>query len=62
MLKFVKGHMDSIFGIEVFPIISFVIFFTFFIGLIFFVITLRKSHISEMSALPLDFEENNIKK
>ncbi|MGY6560904.1 MAG: CcoQ/FixQ family Cbb3-type cytochrome c oxidase assembly chaperone [Luteibaculaceae bacterium] len=59
MLKFVKGHMESIFGIEIFPLISFVIFFTFFVGLIIYVITMKKNYVSEMSDMPLDASQNN---
>jgi cytochrome c oxidase cbb3-type subunit 4 len=59
MLKFVKGHMESIFGIEIFPIISFTIFFTFFVGLLIFVASMKKAHISNMSDLPLEDDTAN---
>jgi len=59
MLKFIKGHMDSIFGIEIYPLISFIIFFSFFVGLIIFVIGMKKNHIAEMSDLPLDSTSYN---
>ena len=32
MLKFIKHHMDTISGIGIYPVLSFVIFFTFFLG------------------------------
>lgn len=54
MLKFVKNHMDSIAGIEIFPIISLLIFFTFFMGLFWWVFTAKKTHIDEMRNIPLD--------
>jgi len=60
MLKFIKHNMETIIGIEVFPVIAFLIFFGFFIGLIVYVIRLKKSHIEQVSALPLeDGEANN---
>lgn len=51
--------MDSIEGIGIYPIISLLIFFTFFVGLYWWVFTASKAHIKEMSELPLD--ENNQK-
>jgi len=57
MLKFVKHHMESITGIELFPLISFVIFFTFFIAMGFYVASMKKKEIEEVENLPLD--QNN---
>lgn len=59
MLKFVKNHMDSIAGIEIYPIISLVIFFTFFMGLFWWVFTAKKKHIDEMRNIPLDNQNND---
>ena len=59
MLKFVKGHLESIDGVEVYPIISLLIFFIFFVGLTYWVVTMKKSDIKEISNLPLDKEQNN---
>jgi cytochrome c oxidase cbb3-type subunit IV len=56
MFKFIKGHMDSIAGIELFPIITLLIFFTFFVGLFVWVFTYNKSKIKEMSEIP--FHDN----
>ena len=57
MLKFIKNHMESIAGIEIYPLISFVIFFAFFIGLFVYVAMMRKTHISELENLPLTENE-----
>lgn len=57
MLKFIKHNMETIIGIEIFPVIAFLIFFGFFIGLIVYVIRLKKSHIEQVSALPLEDDE-----
>lgn len=61
MLKYIKGHMDSIQDIEIFPIISLLIFFGFFTILFVWVVTAKKKYIEEVSNLPLenDEDENN---
>ncbi|MDG1729202.1 MAG: CcoQ/FixQ family Cbb3-type cytochrome c oxidase assembly chaperone [Algibacter sp.] len=60
MLKFVKNHMDSIAGIEIYPIISLLIFFIFFVGLFYWVVTAKKDYIKTVSNLPLDNQNNDI--
>lgn len=57
MLKFIKHNMETIIGIEVFPIISFIIFFSFFVGLIIYVMRMKKDNVDSMSALPLEDSE-----
>lgn len=54
MLKFVKNHMESITGIEIYPIISLLIFFTFFVVLFYWVFTAKKDYIKTVSNIPLD--------
>ncbi|MGB3585788.1 MAG: CcoQ/FixQ family Cbb3-type cytochrome c oxidase assembly chaperone [Tunicatimonas sp.] len=56
MLKFIKHHMETITGIEIFPLISFLIFFTFFILLLIWVFRSSKEYIAEVEQLPLDQE------
>ena len=53
MLKFIKHHMETIAGIEIFPLISFVIFFLFFLGLLIWVFRTDKEHIRKMAEMPL---------
>ena len=60
MLKFVKNHMDSIAGIEIYPIISLLIFFIFFVALFWWVITAKKDHIETVSNIPLDNQNDDI--
>lgn len=60
MLSYVKGHLNSIDGIEIYPIISFIIFFSFFIGLSIYVFTMKKSKVEEMKNIPL--EDENLEK
>ncbi|MFT4805037.1 MAG: cytochrome c oxidase cbb3-type subunit 4 [Flavobacteriales bacterium] len=54
MLKFVKNHMESIAGIEIYPLISLIIFFSFFVILFWWVITAKKDYITTVSNIPLD--------
>ena len=57
MLKYVKGSLENIDGVEWYPIISLLIFFVFFVGLFAWVITAKKEHITEVSNIPLS-EDN----
>ncbi len=54
MLKFIKGHLDSISGIEIYPIISLLIFFTFFTVMFVWVMKSDKKYLEEMSEMPFD--------
>ncbi|WP_117172405.1 CcoQ/FixQ family Cbb3-type cytochrome c oxidase assembly chaperone [Mariniflexile rhizosphaerae] len=60
MLKFVKNHMDSISGIEIYPIISLLIFFTFFVLLFWWVYTAKKEYLKTVSNLPLDNQNDDL--
>ena len=59
MLKFIKQNMETISGIEIYPIIALLIFFLFFTGLILWVFTYNKQKMNELSQLPL--QENGEK-
>ena len=59
MLKYVKGNLETIDGIEIYPIISFLIFFTFFVGLGVYVFKMKKDRINELKNIPLE-EENEL--
>lgn len=54
MLKYIKQHMETIDGIEIYPVISFVIFFLFFIGVGIYAWRTKKSYADRMSNLPLE--------
>jgi cbb3-type cytochrome oxidase subunit 3 len=60
MLKFVKNHMESISGIEIYPLISLLIFFIFFVILFWWVFTAKKEYIEKVSNLPLDNQNDTI--
>ena len=56
-MKFIN-YLTSITGIGVYPLISFVIFFLFFLGVTVFVIKADKNYIKRLADIPLDTEEN----
>ena len=53
MLKFIKGHLTSIDHVDLFPVMAFIIFFSLFIGVLFWVRAMRRDQVEHMSALPL---------
>ena len=59
MLKFVKHNLESISGVEVYPILSLLIFFLFFVALYTWTFTYKKEKINELSRIPLDGTEGN---
>jgi len=54
MFEQIKHNMETISGIEIYPILSLLIFFFFFVGLGFWVFSYKKEKIKEMSEIPLD--------
>ena len=59
MLKFVKGNLENIDNVQIYPLISLLIFFIFFVGLFYWVITAKKEHITEVSNIPLENNNQN---
>jgi cbb3-type cytochrome oxidase subunit 3 len=53
-MKFAKQYLETIEGIEIYPIFSLIIFFTFFALLIWWVFTAKKEYINEVKDLPFD--------
>jgi len=56
-MKFIAHTMTSIGGISLFPIVSFVIFFSFFLGLLIWVSRIDKKYINHLENLPLKEDE-----
>lgn len=56
-MKFAKQYLETIDGIELYPIISLLIFFSFFVILFWWVFTAKKDYIQKMSDIPLTDEE-----
>lgn len=70
MFKFIKQYAESIDGINIYPIISLLLFFVFFVVLLYYVKKMDKEKVKEISNIPLDQTEiitdhltqNNLKK
>ncbi len=59
MLKYIKHHLDTITGVEIYPIISLILFFVVFITMLYFVFKMPKTSIEELGNLPLDNDIKN---
>ncbi|MBD2767920.1 hypothetical protein IC235_08435 [Hymenobacter sp. BT664] len=55
-----KQVLQSITGIEIYPLISFGIFFLFFLGLLGYVVVANRQHLHTMSQLPLASDEETL--
>ncbi|MBU2555412.1 MAG: CcoQ/FixQ family Cbb3-type cytochrome c oxidase assembly chaperone [Bacteroidetes bacterium] len=53
-MKIVINSLERIAGVEIYPIISLIIFFAFFTLVTYLVLRTSKEEIEEMSHLPLD--------
>ena len=59
MLRYIKHHLDTITGVEIYPIISLILFFVVFITMLYFVFKMPKKSIDELGNLPLDNDIKN---
>jgi hypothetical protein len=59
MLKFIKHHLDSMTGVEIYPIISLLLFFLVFTTMLIIVLKMPKKNIDKLSNLPLDNDTKN---
>ena len=59
MLRFIKHHMDTIQGIEIYPIISLLIFFLFFSAVVWHAVRTPEDSIHESEMLPFDDENTD---
>jgi hypothetical protein len=57
MFKFIKQYAESIDGVNIYPMISLVIFFLFFVVLLYYVRKMDKTKVKEISQIPLEQEE-----
>jgi len=57
MFKFIKQYAEKIEHAQIYPMISLLIFFLFFVMLLIIVKNMRKDRIAELSNIPLDNEE-----
>ena len=58
MFEQIKHNMETIAGVEIYPILSLLIFFTFFVSLTIWVVSYKQTKMDELSHLPL--QENEI--
>jgi len=58
-MKIVINSLERIGGVEIYPIISLLIFFVFFVLVTYLVMSTSREEIDEMSQLPLDQSEDH---
>lgn len=56
-MKFIN-YLSDIVNVEIYPLISLIIFVLFFVGLVVYVIKSDKNYIKKMSDMPLDNNDN----
>jgi|UniRef100_A0A832G816 hypothetical protein len=54
-----KEILQSIEGVEIYPIISLIVFVVFFVVVTIWLIKMDKNYINEMKQLPLNKDDNN---
>jgi cbb3-type cytochrome oxidase subunit 3 len=54
MFEQIKHNMETIAGVAIYPILSLLIFFLFFVGLGLWVFSYKKDKIDELSQIPLN--------
>jgi len=59
MFKFIKKYAESIDQVNIYPIISLLIFFIFFIAVLYYVKKMDKNKVSKISQLPLEQDEQS---
>ncbi len=57
-MKFIN-YLSEIVNVEIYPMISLIIFVLFFVGLIIYVIKSDKNYIKKMSDMPLENNDEN---
>lgn len=58
-MKIVSHYLQSIEGVEIYPIISLVIFFVFFTLVIVHTFSIKKTDLKKLSDIPLEDNNNN---
>ena len=57
MLKFIKHNLETISGVDTYPIISLTLFFVIFVAFFIWAMTYSKDKIKELSELPFKDEK-----
>lgn len=58
----IREVLQSIEGIEIYPIISLIIFFSIFIGIVVWVVKMDKNKADRYNKIPLDEDNNDFNK
>lgn len=58
MLRFIKHNLDTIGGVEIYPLISLLLFFIVFTTMLIIVIKMPKKGMDRGSRIPLDNDNN----
>ncbi len=58
MFKFIKQYAETISHVNIYPMISLLIFFVFFVVLMVLVKKMKKERVEELANLPFDNEES----
>lgn len=53
-MRIARSVLENVAGLEIFAIIGILIFFSFFVGLLIWVLRMKKSRVDEFSRLPLE--------
>ena len=59
MFKFIKQYAEKMDHAQIYPMISLLIFFGFFVVLLYFVKKMDKNSVRKLSSIPLDDTEPN---
>jgi cytochrome c oxidase cbb3-type subunit IV len=59
MFKFIKQYAEKMDHAQIYPMISLVIFFLFFVGLLYYVKKMDKKKVNILSNIPLDITEES---
>lgn len=54
MLSFIKHHLETILGIEIYPLISFTIFFLFFLAVLLWLAKADNNYINKLKNIPFE--------
>lgn len=60
MLRFIKHNLTTIEGVDIYPVISLLIFTLFFAIVLTRVIRMSRAEVEELSNIPMDSEENRM--
>ncbi|CAN5116043.1 cbb3-type cytochrome c oxidase subunit 3 [soil metagenome] len=59
MFKFIKKYVETMQGVNIYPVISLIIFFVFFVMLLILVKKMKADTVNEISNIPLENESVN---